>query len=378
MSLCYHPGSVAASVDVLKKYGTHSGGSPLFFGRHPYYAETLDALTRAFSRIMKTPSVSIFTTGWMAGFGVVSCLTTKHDHIIMDELCHNCLQLGAKNNGAKIHKIDHLDNAAFNNKVVEIRKQFPEAGIICVTEGLFSMDSDCPDLVEMQKVTKANNAILVIDCAHDMFGVGPTHGLGNPGELLKDFSNVILLGSGSKALSNNFGWCVSDHSYLPSFMNLFAGSLTFSNAISPATCASVTHNINLLMSKDGDERRKRVHDNAVYMRMKLKEIGYELLGDPSPIVLVLIGSELLSRAIASMLYRHGVIVNSVESPACGLGEARLRLQLQSDHTKEQLDFFITKLIEVRPIVEQYLATDPLVLAVMDQLAKNMEQATQKL
>jgi glycine C-acetyltransferase len=378
MSLCYHPGSVQATVDALKKYGTHSGGSPLFFGKHPYYIETQNSLIKAFSRIISSPAVSIFTTGWMAGFGVVSSLSTKSDHIIMDELCHNCLILGARNNGAKIHKIEHLDNEAYMRKVVELRKQYPQSGIICVTEGLFSMDSDCPDLVGMQKCTKENNAILVIDCAHDMFGTGKTHGLGNPGELLKDFSNVVLLGSGSKSLSNNFGWCVSSQTSMPDFMNLFAGSLTFSNAISPAICASVTYNIDLLMSKEGDARRKRVYDNAVYLRAKLKEIGYELLGDPSPIVLVLIGSELLSRAIANMMYVEGIVCNSVESPACGLGEARLRLQLQADHTKEHLDTFIQKLIEIKPKVEHYLANDPLVLTVMDQLGKNMQSQTQKL
>jgi glycine C-acetyltransferase len=376
MSLCYNPGSIQAAIEALKRYGSHSGGSPLFFGKNPYYIECVNSLKRAFSRIYPDPHASIFSAGWMAGFGVVSSLTTKNDHIIIDELCHNCLKFGARNSFAKIHNIEHLNDDAMCDKIVEIRKQHPNSGIVVVTEGLFSMDSDCGDIDRIQKVCNENKAIFVIDCAHDMFCLG-SKGLGNPGEKIKDFSNVVLLGSGSKSLSNNFGWCVSNKDALPVFMGYFAGSFTFSNALAPAVAANVTYNIDLLMSKEGDERRKRSYENVTYIRKRLTDAGFEVIGDPSPVVIVIIGSELKSRAIANMMYDEGIIVNSVEFPACAPGDSRLRLQVQCDHKREHLDAFVDKLVGIIPKVEAYLENDKLTKIIATKIAESMS-APQKL
>ena len=41
-----------------------------------------------------------------------------------------------------------------------------------MTEGLFSMDSDSPDLVAYQKICKQYKAFLLIDCAHDFGHIG--------------------------------------------------------------------------------------------------------------------------------------------------------------------------------------------------------------
>jgi glycine C-acetyltransferase len=376
MSLAYHPGSIEAGVEALKRYGSHSGGSPLFFGKNPYYLQVLDSLKRAFSKIMPNPRPSIFSAGWMAGFGVLAALSSKNDHIILDELCHNCLQLGARGSLAKIHKVEHLNDDLMIQKLEEIRQKHPNAGILVVTESLFSMDSDCGDLDKLQKAAKKNKAILIVDSAHDMFGVGEL-GLGNPGEKIKDFSNVVLLGSGSKALANNFGWCISTHDALPAFMGYFAGSLTFSNALAPSVSAIVSHNIDLLMGPDGDARRKRNKENSIYIRKRLTESGFEVIGEPCPVVIVLIGSELMSRSIANMMYDRGIVVNSVEFPACAPGDSRLRLQIQADHTKEHLDFFIENLIAIMPKVEEYLAQDKFSLAIQEGLAKALTAETQQ-
>lgn len=75
-----------------------------------------------------------------------------------------------------------------------------------VTEGLFSMDSDTPDLNLVQKTCKQYRAYLLIDCAHD-FGCMGENGRGMwEVQELKDRSNVIMIGTGSKTLSTNIGF----------------------------------------------------------------------------------------------------------------------------------------------------------------------------
>lgn len=52
----------------------------------------------------------IYSAGWLAGFGVIKALVKENDHIIMDNLSHNCLQEGANAATKKIIKFPHLSH----------------------------------------------------------------------------------------------------------------------------------------------------------------------------------------------------------------------------------------------------------------------------
>jgi glycine C-acetyltransferase len=108
----------------------------------------------------------------LAGFGVIKALIKEHDHVIMDRLSHNCLQEGANAATKNIHKFSHLDQSAMIATLKKVRSKDPENAILVVTEGLFSMDSDSPNLKEYQKACKEHNAYLLIDCAHDFGHIG--------------------------------------------------------------------------------------------------------------------------------------------------------------------------------------------------------------
>jgi len=119
----------------------------------------------------------------------------------------------------------------------------------------------------------------------------------------------------------------------------------FSNVVAPPQCAAGLHNLRIVRSPKGLELRKKVMDNSIYLRTKLKEKGFECLGNPSPIVIVIIGDELQNRIATRLMLNKGVIINGIEFPVVPRGRARLRLQLQAIHTKEHLDIFIEKLEE---------------------------------
>ena len=68
------------------------------------------------------------------------------------------------------------------------------------------MDSDTPDLNLTQQACKKYGAFMLLDCAHD-FGCMGRNGRGNwEVQNLKDRSNVIMIGTGSKCLSTNIGF----------------------------------------------------------------------------------------------------------------------------------------------------------------------------
>lgn len=89
----------------------------------------------------------IYSAGWLAGFGVIKALVKENDNVIMDALSHNCLQEGSFAATKKVTRFPHLDHNAMVDILKRTRENDPDNAILVVTEGLFSMDSDTPDLV---------------------------------------------------------------------------------------------------------------------------------------------------------------------------------------------------------------------------------------
>jgi len=329
------------AMQVVKDFGVHSGGAALAFGTHPWYLD----FQKEVADYWGVKSVIIYSTGWMAGFGVIKGLIKSYDHIVMDKLAHNCLQEGAKAATRNVNITEHLNVQEMINKVKEIRAQDNENAILVVTESLFSMDSDTPDLALLQKECKKYDAYLLIDMAHDFGAIGKV-GLGAlETQNITDLSNVILIGSGSKVLSSNIGFVGCNDERVIEYMRYFSSPYMFSNVVAPPQCAVALHNIRVARSPKGAQLREKVMDNAIYLREQLTKRGFEVIGNPSPIVILLTGDELLSRIVSRLMLNSGVIVNGIEYPIVPKGKARLRLQLQAVHTHEHLDLFVETFIK---------------------------------
>jgi len=328
------------AIQVVKDFGVHSGGAALAFGTHPWYLD----FQKEVAEYWGVKSVIIYSTGWMAGFGVVKGLIRPYDHIVMDKLAHNCLQEGAKAATKNVYSIEHLNVQAMIDKVKQIRAEDDENAILVVTESLFSMDSDTPDLALLQRECKKYDAFLLIDMAHDFGAIGKK-GLGALEiQNITDLSNVILIGSGSKVLSSNIGFVGCNDDKAIEYMRYFSSPYMFSNVVAPPQCAVALHNLRVARSSKGAQLREKVMDNAIYLREQLTKGGFEVIGNPSPIVILLTGDELLSRIVTRLMLNSGVIVNGIEYPIVPKGKARLRLQLQAVHTREHLDLFVETFI----------------------------------
>jgi 7-keto-8-aminopelargonate synthetase-like enzyme len=62
----------------------------------------------------------------MAGFGVIKCLVKENDHIVLDQLAHNCLWEGARAATKNCYRVKHLCNKAMEEKISELRQTYPD------------------------------------------------------------------------------------------------------------------------------------------------------------------------------------------------------------------------------------------------------------
>lgn len=319
-----------AAIEAITRFGVHSAGSSAVLGNT---AESL-ALEAELGVFLQMPHVTLYPTGWAAGYGITKGLVRPNDYVVLDALAHNCLMEGANAATRNVSLFRHLDHGHLRQLLMRIRARDTHNAILVITEGLFSMDADVPDLAATQAICREHGATLVVDVAHDLGALGPggTGSLGAQG-LLGQVD--LVMGSFSKTFGSNGGFVASRESAVKQFLKVYSPSNTFSNALSPAQAAAVRAALGVVQSEEGERLRQRLMDNILSLRHELHAQGLTVMGEPSPIVPVLLGSEALARRAAKLLPDHGVLANQVEFPAVSEGRARFRLQVMAGHLTEQ-------------------------------------------
>ncbi len=330
LSLSAHSRVLHAAAEALRCYGVHSGGSSALQGR----SDISRALECEIGEALNTEHVVLFSSGWGAAFGAVTALVRSDDHIVLDRLAHASLQTGAAAATRNITCVEHLSVDALRAALREIRSTDARNGILAITEGLFSMDSDSPDLRAMQSVCREYGATLLVDVAHDFGSLGPrgTGQIGRDG-MLGDID--LVMGSFSKTFASNGGFVATQHAGVRSYIEAFGGPHAFSNAMSPMQIATVREALRIVRSAEGDTRRESLMTAVLTLRAALAAYGLRCQGDPSAVVPVMVGHSAIARLASGEVLKHGLFANLVEFPAVGVRAARFRMQVQSDHTPAQ-------------------------------------------
>lgn len=330
LSLSSHPAIKDVAVETVRTYGVHSAGSSALVGN----TNLSVALERRLADYLQMEDAIVYPTGWAAGYGIIKGLVRASDHIVMDTLSHVCLQEGANAATRNIHQFRHLDVEHCRTKLAAIRAKDTEHGILVVTEGLFSMDSDTPDIAAMQDLCHEFGATLVVDVAHDFGALGD--GTGHIGVQNMLGKVDLVMGSFSKTFASNGGFVACKSRALKEYLRFYSPSSTFSNALSPMQAAVVIKALDIIQSEEGRALRASLMKNVHLLRSELSENGFDYYGDPSAIVAVKMGSEGLARLVSRRIPELGLLANLVEYPAVAKGAARFRMQVMAGHQPENI------------------------------------------
>jgi glycine C-acetyltransferase len=323
---------------VIEEYGVHSAGSSALAGNTKYSLK----LEKTISQFLDLEHTVLYPTGWAAGYGVIKGLVGPVDHVVMDGLAHACLQEGAYSATANVHLHGHLNIDSVRRHLMRIRATDPEHGILVVTESLFSMDSDTPNLPSLQELCREYEATLLVDVAHDLGALGDG-GRGLIGQQGMAGKIDIVMGSFSKTFASNGGFVACNSAAVKQYLKFYGCSATFSNALSPVQAATVTKAFEIVQSDRGRQLRRLLLKRVGQMRNALSAAKLQVVGDPSAIVPVLAGDEALARMVSRQLPALGVIANLVEYPAVAKGNARFRLQMMPIHSADEINELVKRL-----------------------------------
>ena len=334
LSLASHPAVMKAATDAIERYGVHVGGSAALMGNcAPSWQ-----LEQQLCDWLQLSDCSLFPTGWGAGYGAIRALVRPRDHIVIDRLSHASLHEGARAATRHVHVFNHLSLESLERQLKLVRERSANVGILVVTESLFSMDSDVPDLRAHQELARRYGATLMVDMAHDLGSMG-ANGLGALEQQDMLGKVDVVMGSFSKTFTSNGGFVACNSPGLKLAIRFGCGPHTFSNAMSPAQASVVLKNLEIVRSSEGAHRRALLQRNSVALRKVVADAGTPAMGIPSAVVPVPMGSTGRCRMVSRFISEGGAVCNAVEYPAVPREGARLRLQVMADHALEDIELF---------------------------------------
>ncbi|WP_150118061.1 aminotransferase class I/II-fold pyridoxal phosphate-dependent enzyme, partial [Cellulomonas sp. B6] len=329
LGLTGHPRVVAAAQEAVERYGTSVSAARILSGHRPLH----DDLEHAIAGLLGTQDAVVLVGGHATNAGVVPHLYGPDDLVVHDALVHDSVQQGIAASGAARHAVPHGRADLVEEALRARRHRFRR--VLVVTEGVFSMDGDLPDLPALVASARRHGAHLMVDEAHSV-GVLGAHGGGVCEELGVDPADVdILMGTLSKSLSSCGGY-LAGHRDLVQHLRYTLSALVFSAGLTPANTAASLAAIQVM--RDEPERLARLRANAQHFLAGARARGLDV--GPAvgvPVVPVVVGDSAAAVEVARRLAEEGVSANPIVFPAVPDAQARLRFFLTSEHTVEQLD-----------------------------------------
>jgi len=318
--------------EVVERLGVGSSASRLLSGDLDIYHK----LEEKTARFKGKEKALVFNSGYQANVGIISAFYSHGDVIFSDKLNHASIIDGIVLSGAKFFRFAHCDSNHLEQLLKEQRHKFKEALII--TESVFSMDGDKPELKELINLKEKYNCKLLVDEAHAT-GIFGKNGSGVVEEegLIKRID--LIIGTFGKALGS-FGGYVACSKMAVDYLVNTARSFIYSTALPPSVIA--TNLASLELVEEEPERRIDLINNADYFRKGLKAAGFKVKGS-SQIVPVIIGDNQKVTKVSEELQRKGYWVLPIRPPTVPAGEARLRFSLTYHHSKEILEKLIKDL-----------------------------------
>ncbi|TMM59281.1 pyridoxal phosphate-dependent aminotransferase family protein [Maribacter algarum] len=322
---------------LLKTEITQNGatGSRLLTGNHKLYRE-LEELITEFHNVERA---LVFNSGYDANIGFFSAVPQRGDVVFYDEYIHASIRDGIKMGNARNYKFKHNDIEDLKSKIelsVRAESRTSDTDIYVVTESVFSMDGDSPDLKSLAKFCAKQNIHLIVDEAHAM-GVLGKNGKGLVQDLKIEkqiFARIITFG---KALGCHGAAILGEKSLIDYLVN-FARSFIYTTGLPPHNVASILSAYRYWNAAIGEEEIQQLLRNIQHFKSKLLKLGLSSFFTPSDsaIQCCLISGNEKVKSISKKLYDKSFEIKAILSPTVPEGQERLRFCLHSYNSEEEI------------------------------------------
>jgi 8-amino-7-oxononanoate synthase len=304
-----------------------ASGSRLISGNHSLYQ-----ITETFiAEFHDAESALIFNSGYDANVGFFSAVPQRNDVILYDELSHASIRDGIVMSNAKSYKFNHNDFEDLERLI----QKFPDTNIYIVTETVFSMDGDSPNLEELADLSEKYNCYLVVDEAHTL-GV-----FGDKGEGLiqylnlhnRIFARIMTFGKGLGC----HGSVILGSGELKEYLVNFARSFIYTTGLSPHSVATI-----LVAYQQLDVQKEtieKLRQNVVLFNQQKNLLGLKpmFVRSKSAIQSAIVPGNENAKQLAQQLQDKGFDIKAILSPTVPEGRERLRFCIHSYNSEEEIN-----------------------------------------
>lgn len=343
LGIATSPRTKAAAIAGIGKYGVGNSDSRLLGGNLALYGELENKIARFNG---KTHSI-LFATGYLANLGALSTLPRvaqiasavgfkpKREYTyayFSDEYNHISIREGMRLSGVRRYSYRHRD---LDHLEKLLRRSTATSNII-VTDGVFSQDGDIAPLPELLNLAERFNAMVYVDDAH---GTGVLGASG--GGVLEHFKvsseRLIYMATLSKAFGTIGGY-IAANGLITEILRMTSAAYGFTATLPPDQAMVISTAFDIVV--DEPERRQRLWDNQRYFVKRMASLNYRLLSTETPIVPIWIGDETRNEQLAVAIRKEGIHVDAIRFPAVSINSARLRIQLNAGHRREDIDHLV--------------------------------------
>ena len=273
----------------------------------------------------------LYSSCFDANGGLFETILSKEDAVFSDELNHASIIDGIRLSKAEKNRYRHADM----EHLEELLKNSNARLKLIATDGVFSMDGVVAPLKNIVMLAKKYDAMVMVDDCH------ATGFLGNEGKGSGDYHDVlndidIITSTFGKALGGASGGFVSASKEIVETLRQKSRPYLFSNSLAPPLVAACIKVFDII--ENDHSHKERLDKNTMYFREKIKEHGFDIKGIDHPIVPIMIYDEKKAVKMSEELLKKNIYVIAFSYPVVATGQARIRVQISSDHSREQLDY----------------------------------------
>ena len=334
LGLSRDPAVVAAGVAALHEWGASASASPLVTG----YTEIHQKLEQTLAAWQGYAHGLVMNTGFAANSAVLGGLPKKGDLILADRLVHASMLDGIMASGARLRRFAHNDLDALELMLHE--EPALDGVIFVVTESVYSMDGDSPDLKRLASLRKRFGFCWVLDEAHATGWYGAT------GSGLQEAQGAfaaadIVVGTLGKGLGSQGAYVLSHAPEVRDALINFAGEFVYSTYLAPSCAAAALAAVERVKAMSAE--RAELHALSHAWRDGLVEAGFAVPSGDSPIIPLILGDSDVTLKYATALRAAGFMVSAIRPPTVPVRTGRIRISLRRGLSPAVLTSFVSAL-----------------------------------
>ncbi|MGB2865667.1 MAG: glycine C-acetyltransferase [Sedimentisphaerales bacterium] len=337
LGLADHPDVIQAARDSYTKWGYGLSSVRFICGTQEIHKE----LEKKISEFLGTEDTILYSCCFDANTGLFETLLTAEDAIISDQFNHASIIDGIRLCKAQRLRFKNSDMQDLEEKLQEAQSARFR---MIATDGVFSMDGTIAKLDRICELAEKYDALVMVDDSHAT-GVLGKRGRGTPEHCGVIGRVDIITGTLGKALGGASGGFTSGRKEIIEFLRQRSRPYLFSNTLAPAIAAASLKVLDMLSAST--ELHDKLAKNTRYFRQQIAGLGLDVIPGEHPIVPIMLGDAVLAQKMAEKLLEKGVYVIGFSYPVVPKGAARIRTQISAAHSRDDLDFAIEKINEVK-------------------------------